>query len=41
MKQILGFRIAHPDSEVVGFHTETGDNGKVRVTVTFEMFGEM
>jgi hypothetical protein len=41
LKTLLSFRIANPDSEVVGFYTETGGNGKVRVTVTFETPGEV
>ncbi|KAF8469418.1 hypothetical protein DFH94DRAFT_697337 [Russula ochroleuca] len=39
LKQFLCHRIAHPDSEVVAFHTESGTNGKTRVTVTFETNG--
>ncbi|KAF8469425.1 hypothetical protein DFH94DRAFT_685376 [Russula ochroleuca] len=36
IKTFISHRIAHPDSEVVAFHTESGTNGKKRVTVTFE-----
>jgi hypothetical protein len=41
LKNILSNRISHPDSEVVAFRTETIGNGKTRVTVAFETFGEM
>ena len=36
LKTFISHRMAHPDSEVVAFHTENGTNGKKRVTVTFE-----
>lgn len=36
MKRIFSERIAHADSEVVGFHREPCGPGRSRVTVTFE-----
>jgi hypothetical protein len=33
--------MAHPESEVIAYLKESGDDGKIRITVTFETYGEM
>jgi hypothetical protein len=41
LKRVLSERMAHPESEVIAYHKESGDNGKTKITVTFETYGEM
>src|SRR6266849_6855424 len=36
LKRVLSERMAHPESEVIAYHKESGDYGKMRITVTFE-----
>jgi hypothetical protein len=33
--------MALPESEVIAYYKESGDNGKMKITVTFETYGEM
>jgi len=33
--------MAHPESEVIAYHKESGDYGKMRITVTFETYSDM
>ena len=41
LKKILSERMAHPQSEVIAYHKESGNHGKMRITVTFEAYGEV
>ncbi|KAI0271002.1 hypothetical protein BGY98DRAFT_1100492 [Russula aff. rugulosa BPL654] len=41
LKKVLSERMAHPESEVIAYHKESGDHGKMKITVTFETYGEM
>ncbi|KAF8490795.1 hypothetical protein F5888DRAFT_1637906 [Russula emetica] len=41
LKRVLSERMAHPESEVIAYHKESGDHGKMKITVTFETYGEM
>jgi hypothetical protein len=41
LKRVLSERIAHPESEVIAYHKESGDHGKMKITVTFETYGEI
>jgi hypothetical protein len=41
LKRVLSERMAHPESEVIAYHKESGDRGKMKITVTFETYGEM
>jgi len=40
LKRALSERMAHPQSEVIAYHKESGDNGKYKITVTFLTYGE-
>lgn len=41
LKKVLSERMAHPESEVIAYHKESGDHGKMKITVTFETYGEI
>ena len=41
LKKVLSERMAHPESEVIAYYKESGENGKMRITVTFETYGEL
>jgi len=41
LKKFLSERMAHPESEVIAYYKESGDHGKIKITVTFETYGEM
>jgi hypothetical protein len=41
LKRVLSERMAHPESEVIAYHKESSDHGKMKITVTFETYGEM
>ena len=41
VKKVLNERMAHPESDVIAYHKESGDHGKTKITVTFETSGEI
>ena len=41
LKRVLSERMAHSESEVIAYHKERGDHGKMKITVTFETCGEL